>query len=418
MVSIAHCKWFCDPDFSRIMYLLNQGGDTSCIVGGAIRDSLMNIDVRDVDIATTILPNIVMKIFSQTCYKVVPTGIAHGTVKVVLRDKSFDITTLRSDFITDGRHAKVVFTRDWYADSIRRDFTINALYADQKGNIIDYVGGLNDIMNRQVKFIGDARSRIREDYLRILRFFRFFAHYGKESIDLDGLEAVVHTKEGLKILSVERIWSEIMKLLEAKNPICAVMHMRDSGVLQEIFPNIYGFSIDRLSLIIAGEKNFGWQIDPLIRFIALISLRDKQSILSMLKKLSCSRKIKYFFASYLKFNICENISKKEIDKLLYIYGKDVLISKLKIFLSLNYRKLDDKYTYNITKIIDDIPSWRKPVFPLTGDDILKLGITPGKQVGDILSYCKKEWINSSFQLSYKSLLNLMNELVKSPDKGK
>ncbi|AHA28177.1 CCA tRNA nucleotidyltransferase [Candidatus Liberibacter americanus] len=413
MVSVAKCKWFCDPDLIYIMSLLNQGNEKSCIVGGAVRDSLMNVDVKDVDIATTILPDVVIKIFSKTKCAVIPKGIYHGTVTVLLSKKCFDITTLRSDYITDGRNAKVIFTKDWHADALRRDFTINALYADRYGQIIDYVGGLNDIRNNTIRFIGNAHHRIEEDYLRILRFFRFFAHYGKDNIDFNGFSAIKQTKVGLKIVSIERIWSEIKKLLEAKNPIQAVIHMHDSGVFKEIFPYIQCFHIDKFSFLIEGEQKFKWSIDPLLRFIVLIYSQDENFIRYISKKLCLSTAIKHFFLAFIQCNIPINITEKEIIKLFYIYGSDVVIAKLKIFLALNHRHIDNQYAYKIIKIIEDIPYWRKPIFPLRGYDVLKLGINPGKKVGYILDHCKDEWINSFFQLSRKDLLNILQELIKS-----
>ncbi|MBL0849246.1 MAG: CCA tRNA nucleotidyltransferase [Candidatus Liberibacter ctenarytainae] len=411
MVSISQYKWFHDPDLKNILSLLNQGNDTSCIVGGAIRDSLMHVAVKDIDIATTILPHTVIKLFSQTNYKSISTGISYGTIKIVLRDKSFDITTLRSDIKTYGRNADVVFTKDWYSDAIRRDFTINALYADQRGEVIDYVGGLNDIKNRTVKFIGNAHHRIQEDYLRILRFFRFFARYGQENIHIDGLIAIKQNKEGLKILSVERIWSEIRKLLEAEYPIHAVIHMHDSGIFKEIFPYIQNFSVNKLSLLVQGEQEFGWSIDPLLRFMALIPLRDKKLVLLIAKKLCLPREIKYFFVSCVSSNMPAHFSTEEIDRLLYINGKEVTIAQLKLFIALNRRDIDDHYRNQIIQIIAAIPDWIRPVFPLTGNDVLKLGISPGKRIGEILSHCEKEWINSSFHLSYQDLIHLLKKWI-------
>ncbi|KGB27646.1 poly(A) polymerase [Candidatus Liberibacter solanacearum] len=413
MVSIAHHKWFCDPDLIHILSLLNQGKDKSCIVGGAVRNSLMNLSVQDIDIATTILPKVIMEIFSQTSYKVIPTGIPYGTVTIIKNKKYFDITTLRSDLITDGRHAKVVFTHDWKADSLRRDFTINALYADQAGRVIDYVGGLNDLKNRTIKFIGNAHHRILEDYLRILRFFRFFAHYGQHDIDPDGLAASIQAKAGLKILSSERIWLEIKKILEAKNPLHAIMYMHNGGIFKEIFLNVQDSSIDQLSQVIEGEKVFGWEIDPLLRFIVLIPLREKQSIISIAKKLSLPREIKYFLLACIGFNIeREKISIQEMKRLFYLYGREIVVIKLKIFLSLNYKNLDREEICHIRQIILDIEHWIKPLFPLRGDDVLKYGIPPGKNIGNVLSYCEKEWIKSSFKLSYEDLLHLLQKFIK------
>ncbi|XCD37547.1 CCA tRNA nucleotidyltransferase [Candidatus Liberibacter asiaticus] len=414
MVSIVQHKWFHDSDLINILSLLNKGEDKSCIVGGAVRDSLMNLSVQDIDIATTILPDRVMRIFSKTRYKVIPTSISYGTIKIICRKKYFDITTLRSDLITDGRYAKVVFTRDWKADSLRRDFTINALYADQQGKVIDYVGGLNDLRNRTIKFIGDAHHRILEDYLRILRFFRFFAHYGEKNIDSDGLVASIKAKKGLKILSSERIWSEINKLLEAKNPLNAIVHMYNGGIFKEIFLDVQEISLDQLSQVIEAEQVFEWKIDSLLRFIVLISWQDTKSILSMAKKFSLPREIRYFLISFFNCNFNQKtLSIPEIKKLFYLYGDKVMIAKLKIFLALHYNNLTHQDTCFILQVLSDIIHWKKPLFPLTGDDVVKYGIPPGKKVGNILVHCKQEWINSSFQLSQEDLHHLLRKLIAS-----
>ncbi|MBA5724394.1 CCA tRNA nucleotidyltransferase [Candidatus Liberibacter sp.] len=416
MVSVSKYKWFSDLDLIKILSLLNQGGDKSCVVGGAIRNSLMDFEVKDIDIATTILPNVVMKILSKTNYKVIPIGISYGTVKVIARDKNFDITTLRSDFITYGRRAQVVFTNNWHVDALRRDFTINALYADQQGQVMDYVDGLTDIKNRTIKFIGDADKRIAEDYLRILRLFRFSAHYGKGKIDPDGLDATIRAKKNLKTLSAERIWSEIHRLLEAEDPVYVMSCMHDTGILKEIFPLIQDFSMDKFSLMVSGEKKFGWTVDSLLRFIALIPLQDRQSVVFMAKKICLPRQIKNLFISCVQCNIHENFSKKEINKLIYLHGKKAVEKKIKLFLALNDNQVDLKCTQKILKILEDIPSWVEPVFPLTGNDVLKTGISQGKRVGKILSFLKKKWIDSGFQFSHEELLNHLNELVKNSSK--
>ncbi|WP_244668479.1 CCA tRNA nucleotidyltransferase [Candidatus Liberibacter africanus] len=408
MVSISQHKWFNDPDLTHILSLLNQGKEKSCIVGGAVRNSLMNLSVQDIDIATTIYPDLVMKIFSKTPYKVIPTGIRYGTIKVLCRKKYFDITTLRRDLITDGRYAQVIFTRDWKADSLRRDFTINALYADQHGKVIDYVGGLNDLKNHTIKFIGNAHHRILEDYLRILRFFRFFAHYGEKNIDSDGLLASIKTKKCLQILSSERIWSEIKKILEAVNPLDAIIHMYNGKIFEEIFLNVQESSLNKLSKVIEGEEVFGWKVDPLLRFAVLLSLRDNDAILYVVNKLKLSRDIKYFLTSFISFNVHkETLSIQEVKKNFYLYGEKVIIAKLKFFLAINYKSISHKDTSFILQVLSDIISWKKPLFPLRGDDVLQYGIPSGREVGDLLFHCKQEWINSSFQLSQKDLLHFL-----------
>ncbi|TIN11824.1 MAG: hypothetical protein E5Y59_15405, partial [Mesorhizobium sp.] len=203
-------------------------------------------------------------------FKAVPTGIEHGTITIVAGGKPFEVTTLRADIETDGRRAKVSFGRDWKADAERRDFTINALYAEADGTIVDLVGGIADIEARRLRFIGDPEARIREDYLRILRFFRFFAWYGDGRPDAEGLKACARLKEGLGQLSVERVWSELKKLLSAPDPSRALLWMRQAGVLTSVLPESEKWGIDAIHALTRAEKDLGWTPDPLLRLEAIV----------------------------------------------------------------------------------------------------------------------------------------------------
>ncbi|RVC41275.1 CCA tRNA nucleotidyltransferase, partial [Mesorhizobium sp. M4B.F.Ca.ET.088.02.2.1] len=203
-------------------------------------------------------------------FKTVPTGIEHGTVTAIAGGKTYEVTTLRADIETDGRRAKVSFGRDWKLDAERRDFTINALYAEADGNVVDLVGGIADIAARRLRFIGDAEARIREDYLRILRFFRFFAWYGDGRPDAEGLKACARLKDGLGQLSAERIWSELKKLLSAPDPSRALLWMRQAGVLTSVLPESEKWGIDAIHGLIRTEKDLGWAADPLLRLEAMV----------------------------------------------------------------------------------------------------------------------------------------------------
>ena len=220
-----------DPALRRIFALLDQGDNSVRLVGGVVRNVLMGRSVTDIDMATTHLPETVMEKARQAGIKVIPTGLAHGTVTLVTGGRSFEITTLREDIETHGRHATVRFGRDFSHDALRRDFTINALYADARGHIYDYAHGLDDIARKQVRFIGEARTRIAEDYLRILRFFRFVSDYGEGPMDQDGLSACIAMREGLKQLSRERIGSELLKILVSRRAVEVVFAMEQGGIL-------------------------------------------------------------------------------------------------------------------------------------------------------------------------------------------
>jgi tRNA nucleotidyltransferase/poly(A) polymerase len=223
-VTIAgKAPWLNDPGLQTLLKVLSANGEQARIAGGAVRNTLLGEPVADVDIATTNEPRQSIARTEAAGFKVVPTGIDHGTVTVVADGKAYEVTTLRADIETDGRRAKVAFGRDWEADAERRDFTINALYADANGTVIDLVGGLTDLEGRTLRFIGDPEQRIREDYLRILRFFRFFAWYGSGRPDAEGLKACARLKDGLEQLSAERVWSELKKLLSAPDPSRAAL---------------------------------------------------------------------------------------------------------------------------------------------------------------------------------------------------
>ncbi len=232
--------WITDASVQRLLHVLEQAGYRALFVGGCVRNALMGIAVNDVDIATGALPEIVTNIAETAGFRVVPTGITHGTVTVVTDRASFEITTFRQDTATDGRHATVSFTTSIAQDAARRDFTMNALYADAAGNVIDPLGGLDDVLARHVRFVGDAQARIREDYLRILRFFRLYAIYGDHSagIDAEGLAACAANADGIDRLSAERIGAEIRKLLAAPDPVPAISSMAQSGLLARVLPGV------------------------------------------------------------------------------------------------------------------------------------------------------------------------------------
>ena len=222
------------------------------------------------DIATTCLPDEVTKRAEANGFKCVPTGIAHGTVTVVVEGTPYEVTTLRADMATDGRRAEVAFGRDWKVDAARRDFTVNGLYADLDGRVIDLVGGIADIKSRTIRFIGDPEARIREDHLRILRFFRFFAWYGKGRPDAEGLKACARLKETVKQLSAERVWAELKKLLSAPDPSRALLWMRQSGVLSVALPESEKWGIDAVHGLVAAERDLSWPRDPLLRLMSII----------------------------------------------------------------------------------------------------------------------------------------------------
>src|SRR4030088_272929 len=235
---LRDAPWLSSGPAARVLELLNGDGEEARVVGGAVRNALLNIPIGDIDIATTALPDEVIRRARAAGIKSVPTGIEHGTVTLVVEGQPFEVTTLREDTETFGRKAKVALGRDWVADARRRDFTINGLSVDAEGVVHDHVGGLDDISARRVRFIGDPDQRIAEDYLRILRFFRIHAAFGAGEPDRDGYLACIRARAGLATLSAERLRMEMLKLLVAEGAAGAVAAMADSGLLLAIFGGV------------------------------------------------------------------------------------------------------------------------------------------------------------------------------------
>ncbi|MFM9976040.1 MAG: CCA tRNA nucleotidyltransferase [Beijerinckiaceae bacterium] len=257
------------PDLAHLLTVLNAGGEEARVVGGAVRDALMHRPVGDIDIATTALPETVIRRVTSHGWKAVPTGIEHGTVTVVINGVPFEVTTLRRDVSTGGRRAIVAFTRDFAEDAFRRDFTINALSLAVDGTVHDYSTGVADARAGLVRFMGAPETRIREDYLRILRFFRFQASHGSAALDAEGLAACAALKAGLGQLSRERIRQEILKLLVANAALAAVQSMLDIGIWQELLPDI-PINLDSLRHMVALENGLGLSSHPIRRLAALL----------------------------------------------------------------------------------------------------------------------------------------------------
>src|ERR1700687_3013425 len=259
--------WLKSGPTARVLELLNGNGEEARVVGGAVRNALLKIPTGDIDIATTALPTEVIRRAKAAGIKSVPTGIEHGTVTLVVDAQPFEVTTLREDTETFGRKAKVAFGRDWTRDAERRDFTINALSVDADGVVHDYVGGLDDIQAKRVRFIGDPNQRIAEDYLRILRFFRIHAAFGAGEPDRAGYLACVRARAGLATLSAERVRMEMMKLMVAQGATGAIAAMAEGGLLLPIFVGVA--YTEPFAAMIAAERSLGLEPDPVRRLGAL-----------------------------------------------------------------------------------------------------------------------------------------------------
>lgn len=407
--SVKDQSWFQNKRFQEVFALLNADDGEARVAGGAVRNSLMGRDVADVDIATTLLPIDVVERAKTAGMKPVPTGIDHGTVTVVNKGATFEVTTLREDIDTDGRHAEVRFGKDWQKDADRRDLTINGLYADVDGNVIDLVGGLADIETANVRFIGNAEQRIEEDYLRVLRFFRFFAQYGKGRPDAEGLKASARAVSKLSQLSAERIWKEMRLLFSADDPSRALLWMRTTGVLTAIFPETEKWGIDSIGPLMETRAAMNWENDPMLLLEAIIppDVDRVCELASRLKMSGADRDRLKHWAKTPKFahDMAETALDRQIYRGSWSGAKDVL--SLSLVSARSRAEADDAAmieSAGFTKLLARAEKWVEPKFPLSGKDLMALGVSAGKEMGDQLKKLEELWIESNFNLSKSDLL--------------
>lgn len=378
---LPDAHWRHRRGFEALCVLLGAEEDGVRIVGGAVRDGLLGIDVNDIDLATRLLPETVTERLTAAGIKVVPTGIAHGTVTAVIHHRPVEITTLRRDVSTDGRRATVAYTDDWQADAARRDFTINALYANPLTGVVhDYFGGLNDLAHKRVRFIGEARQRIAEDHLRILRFFRFLARFGTLPPDRDAYTACIDMANSLMALSRERIADELMKLLALRDPAPVLKLMLDGGIFAPVLPEISFEGLARLNQLLWKEQESGIvSPSPLVRLAALLP-QDAAVGETVAARLKLSNKTRKRIAAALApppahaspFELAFRVGQETaIDQLLLESGSDVR----------NIRALSN---------------WVMPEFPIGGRDLLDLGVEPGPAVARLLGTVRDRWIAEGF----------------------
>ena len=416
MTSVSGEAWFADPALVRVLALLNGEGGEARVAGGAVRNSLMGLPVADIDIATTLRPDEVVARAKAAGIKAVPTGIEHGTVTLVLDGKPFEVTTLRRDVATDGRHAEVAFGTDWRMDAERRDLTINALYATADGTVVDLVNGLPDIESRTVRFIGDAATRIAEDHLRILRFFRFFALYGSGRPDAEGLKACARAKDTLANLSAERVWSETKKLLAAPDPGRALLWMRQAGVLTKILPETEKWGIDAIPGLVDAERAFDWTPDALLRLAAMVP-PDRARLKALAERLRLSKAEAAVLDHWAAApEIAPKLAETAFDRLLYRNGPQGLAIRLKLALAAaRARGLGDPdalaFAGLCQRLLARAGKWKKPTFPLNGADVLAAGVPAGPKVGAVLGTIEEEWVAGNFRSDRAKLLARLEGLV-------
>lgn len=358
----------------------------SMFVGGCVRNTVLKESVQDLDIATILTPEEVIKRLQANNIKSIPTGLSHGTVTAILDGKIFEITTLRHDKKTDGRHAEVSFTDDWGEDAKRRDFTINSLLMDSLGNIYDPTGlGMKDIQARRIVFVGDPDKRVQEDYLRILRFFRFYAQYGQGKIDSQGLTACKKFSDQIQTLSRERITAEFFKILETDKAPDVIQLMKDHHILTDLIDKNY--KMERLEDLIAAQVAYK-MFHPVSRLFVVAGykariyedyLRFSHAQQNFLVKLEMVSQSNFF-----KDN-------KNIKKAIYHHGRDLIVQGYLLTMSKGDVQ-DQKSTMDI------LLNWEPPECPITGATLLAEGYKTGPELGQELARRQEEWIERNFSL--------------------
>lgn len=400
-----------EPGASTILQLIHQGGYEARIVGGAVRNVLMGLPYKDIDIATTATPQQVMALAARMQIRALPVGLAHGTVTLVVSGQNFEITTLRQDVDTDGRHAKVQFSQDFAADAARRDFTVNALSLSQDGTLHDYVGGLADIKARHIRFIGDPAQRIAEDRLRILRFFRFHAVYGQGEIDAAGLKAAIAARQQLYQLSPERLQSEMWRLLDAADPVPTLHNMADTDILPSfmggiVYPN---------------------RVRNLLRAVPMADRTQRLAALAVSVAEDADRlrdRLRLSNAVYRRLHSAANVlsgwhgrtlppSQHELLAAMLVHSRPATLDGLALVVAQAPREAAQAFGDAIRLLRDTKP----PKLPLSGNDVLKSRPQAGATVGQILKALQARWIRAGFPNGPAALSTLLEEAIASVEKS-
>ena len=381
-----------EEPLARVLALLDGDGEQARVIGGAVRNALMGLPVGETDIATTAIPDEVIRRCAAAGIKTAPTGIEHGTVTVVVRGMPYEVTTLREDVETYGRKAKVAFGRDWRADAERRDFTINALSVSRDGEVHDYTGGFADIAARKVRFIGDPASRIAEDYLRILRFFRFHAAYGEGEHDSAGLHACIAARAGLETLSRERVRMELMKLLAAPRAAATLTVMADAGILQHVLGGVpYVASFTRMT---ANETAAGLPRDAVRGLAALaVAVIEDADRLGQRLRLANVELARLQSMSDGWRRVAVPMNDHAARALIYRLGPEAFVDRVLLAWS---RASAENNNVQWRRLIALPQRWQAPVFPIKAADFMARGIEKGPTLGAAMRAAEEAWIAADF----------------------
>ena len=396
-------RWMTAPETRAVIAALTGDGAPARFVGGCVRDAILGRDVRDIDIATAEAPDRVMEMLDRAGIKAVPTGIDHGTVTAVIDPAHFEITTLRHDVETFGRHARVAFTDDWEADAARRDFTMNAVFCDADGALYDPTGGLADIEAGRVRFVGDARERIAEDVLRLLRFFRFHAWYGSGEPDAEALAACRELADRIPGLSVERVWSELRRILLAPDPAAILDLMAADAVLDHVLPEATGRA--RLAALVRHEEDQGLAADAIRRLAAVVA--PTTDAIALAERLRLSRAEKHRLADILTpgDDVSPDLDEAAGRRAMYrlgapLYGDLVLLG----WSAAPHAGWAAQWRLATT--------WQPPDFPLRGADAMAQGVPKGPDVGRLLGIVEAWWLANDFAPERAACLDRLAEAAR------
>ena len=400
-------------DIKKLFSILEKNNQkniqVAMFVGGCVRKFLTNEDIDDIDIASIFTPEELKEKFKGTEFKIIETGIKHGSVTVVLNSSKFEITTLRQDIESDGRHAKVSFIDNWKDDSNRRDFTINAIYMDKKGKFYDPQDGEEDLKNSKIKFIGDPSSRIEEDYLRIIRFIRFSIYYNNKQCDPKIIEAIKLNLTGIKNLSKERILNELYKIFKLKNINILLENKELKSVFLITFPEFkYLDRLDKFFSLV--KKNILFEFPEIIFSILLVDEKDncqyfchKYMVSNKLKK-----NLSFTAKNYIKFKTEKNYFKKDLKKNAYKLGKN----NIKKLLGFIYCAEPNFSIKLLSSIVEEINKVDIPTFPYNGQYLIDRGLVDGKKIGHALKELEKEWVQKDFDLKTKEVISIVDKVKK------
>lgn len=404
------------PETRAVIAALTAEGAEARFVGGCVRDAVLGRPVKDIDIATHDAPEVVMALLERAGIRAVPTGVQHGTVTAVIAKAHFEITTLRRDVETYGRRAKVAFTDDWAQDAARRDFTMNALFLAPDGTLFDPFGGLEDLRKGRVRFVGDAGRRLREDVLRLLRFFRFFAHYDRPPPDEAALAACRELAPELPKLSGERVSAEILGLLVAPDPVATFKLMYDEGILAHVLPEARAFGRLGVATELEGEEGLpGLKADALRRLAALVEVDGPgaEAVAARLR-LSNVQKERLIAMAAPPEAVKPEADPRAIRRALHRLGPDRLRDLALIEwarMKAADRHLPAAVAQGFRKQLEAADEWRPVALPVKGKDVVALGVEPGPEVGRLLEQVEAWWIAGDFMAGREECLAKLGSLI-------